>query len=155
MTTALADRQDEQMKRIEEIGARFAAQNPGFEEYLKTQPPYTNINLEEVIEKVDIHSRWSIAWAYFCFALAEAERPNARLEVRPRFLDVFINQFEDMALNPPGEDEAQSNALMFGDSLETAKGVGDDPAYGEEWGASIQRLRDFEKRCRVGVKTSV
>ena len=139
---------DAQMNRIEEIGARFAALNPGFEEFLKTQPPYTNINLEYVIEKVDIHSRRSIAWAYFMFALSEAERPNARLETRPRFLDALIDQFETMALNPLTEDEAQSNAWMFSDSLETVKGVGDDPASGEAWGASTARLRDFEARCR-------
>jgi hypothetical protein len=149
---------DEQMKRIEQIGARFAALNPGFEEYLKTQPEseYTGINLDEVIEKVDIHSRRSIAWAYFCFVLSEAERPNAQLEVRPRFLDALIDQFEGMALNPPAEDEAQTDALTFSDSLETVKGVGDDPASGEAWGASIRRLRDFEARCRKakGVKAS-
>jgi|ERR1700722_1895308 len=153
------EQHDEQMERIEQIGARFAAQNPGFEEFLKAQPQYTGIDLEDVIEKVDITNRRSVAWAYYCFALSEAERPNAQLEIRPRFLDVLIDQFEDMALNPPGEDEAQSNALSFSDSLETVKGVGDDPAYGEAWGASIRRLRDFEKRCRlskgVGVKTSV
>jgi hypothetical protein len=139
---------DEQMERIEHIGAQFAAQNPGFKEYFDAQPPHTGIDLDEVIAQVNIHSRWSVAWAYFMFALSEAERPNARLEVRPRFLDALIDQFERMALNPPTEDEAQADALTFSDSLETVKGVGDDPAYGEAWGASIARLRDFEARCR-------
>jgi hypothetical protein len=137
-------------ERIDAVQQRLEAENPGFAEYLASFPPVPAIiDMDEIVELTDITDARSVARAYFLFAYNEFGQRNPG-PVSNSVIELMAQLFEDAMIGDPGERIARHRALLVGDCLEVATGpTGGLSSWFENWGASINRLHEFERNLKA------
>jgi hypothetical protein len=142
-------------ERIEAVRLQLEKENPGFGEYLASFPAVPAvIDLDEIVEMTDLNDPRSVARAYFLFAYNEFGQRKAGA-VSPAVIGLMVQLFEDAMVGDPAERITRHRALLIGDSIEMATGpTGASAGWYEAWGASIDRLHEFERKLRAKFQES-
>lgn len=137
-------------ERIEAVQQQVEAENPGFAEYQASIPPIPAvIDLDEIVELTDLNDARSVALAYFLFAYNEFGQRKAGA-ISPAVIGLMVQLFEDAMIGDPAERITRHRALLIGDSIEMATGpTGASSGWYEAWGASIDRLHEFERKLKA------
>jgi hypothetical protein len=140
-------------ERIANVQQQLEEENPGFAEYLATAPENPTIPINEIVELTDVNDARSVARGYFLFAYVEYGQRNAGV-VPDKIIELMMQSFEAAEIGDPTENIARCRALLIGDAIELATGpTGASSGWYEAWGASIDRLHEFERKLKLKAKT--